>query len=104
MAPPSGGNEFHGALFYTNANSALESNPYFANLSGQKLSYENRNQYGGRIGGPIKKNKLFFFVLIDYQLYQTKVNMVSTVLTAAARQGIFQYLTVGGPTGASRKN
>ncbi|HLH42280.1 MAG TPA: TonB-dependent receptor [Bryobacteraceae bacterium] len=104
MRTRSGGNDFHGALFYTNANSGLESNPYFANLQGQKLSYENRNQFGGRLGGPIKRNKLFFFFLTDDQRYQTKVNMVSTVLTATARQGIFRYLTVGGPGGASRKN
>jgi hypothetical protein len=104
MRTRAGGNDFHGALFYTNANSALESNPYFANLQGQKLGYENRNQYGGRLGGPIKKNKAFFFVLIDDQRYQTKVNMVSEVLTPTARQGIFRYLTVGGPGGTTRKN
>ena len=104
MRTRGGGNDFHGALFYTNANSALESLPYFANLQGQSKSYENRNQYGGRLGGPIKKNKAFFFVLIDDQRYQTKVNMVSTVLTPTARQGIFRYLTAGGPGGTSRKN
>jgi hypothetical protein len=104
MRTRSGGNDFHGALFYTNANSGLESNPYFANLQGQKLSYENRNQYGGRVGGPIKKNKAFFFFLIDDQRYQTKTNTVSSVLTASARQGIFRFLTSGAPGGTSRKN
>ncbi|HEY6343461.1 MAG TPA: TonB-dependent receptor [Bryobacteraceae bacterium] len=104
MRTRGGGNAFHGALFYTNANSGLESNNYFSNLTGQKLSYENRNQFGGRIGGPIKKNKLFFFFLTDDQRYQTKVNMVSEVLTATARQGIFRYLTAGGPGGTTRKN
>jgi hypothetical protein len=62
MRTRGGGNAFHGALFYTNVNSKLESNNYFSNLTGQKLSYENRNQFGGRIGGPIKKNKLFFLL------------------------------------------
>ena len=104
MRTRGGGNDFHGALFYTNANSALESLPYFANLQGQSKSYENRNQYGGRLGGPIKKNKAFFFVLIDDQRYQTKLNMVSTVLTPTAPKGIYRYLTAGGPGGTSRKN
>jgi len=104
MRTRAGGNDFHGALFYTNANSALESQNYFANLQGQKISYENRNQYGGRIGGPIKKNKAFFFFLIDDERYQTKVNTVSEVLTGPARQGIFRYLTAGSPGGTSRKN
>jgi hypothetical protein len=47
MRTRSGANAFHGALFYTNANSGLESNNYFSNLEGQALSYENRNQFGG---------------------------------------------------------
>ena len=92
MLTRSGGNEYHGALFYTNSNSALSSKTYFQNLQGQPLDYYNRNQYGGRIGGPIKKNKAFFFALIDNQRYVQKVNVVSTVLTEQARQGIFRYL------------
>jgi len=93
MLTRSGGNEYHGALFYTNANSVLTSKTYFQNLQGQPKDYFNRNQYGGRLGGPIKKNKAFFFALIDNQRYLQKVNVVSTVLTEQARQGIFRYLT-----------
>ncbi|MBZ5675158.1 MAG: TonB-dependent receptor [Acidobacteriia bacterium] len=104
MLTRSGGNEYHGALFYTNANSALSSKTYFQNLQGQPLDYYNRNQYGGRLGGPIVKNKAFFFALIDNQRYVQKVNVVSTVLTAEARQGIFRYLTAGSPGGTSRRN
>ena len=104
MLTRSGGNEFHGALFYTNSNSALSSKTYFQNLQGQPLDYYNRNQYGGRLGGPIKKNKAFFFVLIDNQRFVEKINVVSTVLTAAARQGIFRYLTAGSPGGTARRN
>src|SRR6185503_5291796 len=63
-----GGNAFHGALFYTNNNSKLNANNWFDNLTGQEKSYQNRNQFGGRLGGPIKKNKAFFFVLIDQRV------------------------------------
>jgi len=107
MLTRSGGNEYHGALFYTNANSALSSLTYFQNLQGQTKDYFNRNQYGGRLGGPIKKNKAFFFALIDNQRYVQKVNVVSTVLTAEARQGIFRYLTAASGCAAppcSRRN
>jgi hypothetical protein len=104
MLTRSGGNAFHGALFYTNANSALSALTYFQNLQGQPKDYYNRNQYGGRLGGPIKKNKAFFFVLIDNQRYLQKVNVVSTVLTPEARQGIFRFLTAGSPGGTSRRN
>jgi len=104
MLTRSGGNEYHGALFYTNANSVFTSKTYFQNLLGQPKDYFNRNQYGGRIGGPIKKNKAFFFALIDNQRYVQKVNVISTVLTPTARQGIFRYLTAGSAGGTSRRN
>ena len=104
MLTRSGGNDYHGALFYTNSNSALSSKTYFQNLLNQNLDYYNRNQYGGRIGGPIIKNKAFFFALIDNQRYVQKVNVISTVLTEQARQGVFRYLTAGSPGGTSRRN
>src|SRR5262245_20802142 len=92
MQTRSGGNDFHGALFYSNRNSALAAQDWFKNLVGAEKTYSNRNQFGGRLGGPIKKNKAFFFVLIDEQRYVEKQNVVSTVLTGPARQGIFRYL------------
>jgi hypothetical protein len=61
----SGTNEFRGSLFYTNHNSALDSNNWFNNFNGVKTPYSNRNQFGGRIGGPVIKNKTFFFFLYD---------------------------------------
>lgn len=102
MRTRAGGNEFHGAAFWTNNNSAFNAATYFQNLQHQPIDYANRNQFGGRVGGPIKKNKAFFFFLTDDQRYLTKVNNVATVLTAPARQGIFRYLT--GPSAAPRTN
>ncbi|MGH9352227.1 MAG: carboxypeptidase regulatory-like domain-containing protein, partial [Terriglobia bacterium] len=104
MQTRSGGNDFHGALFYTNNNSKFNTVNYFDKLVGAPKNYQNRNQFGGRLGGPIKKNKAFFFVLIDDQRYLERVNVTSTVLTAPARQGIFRYLTAGSPGGAARRN
>jgi hypothetical protein len=88
-----GTNEFHGAVFYGNNNSALSSNNWFNNQKGAVKGYENRNQYGGRIGGPVIKNKAFFFALIDNQRYLAKELISTTVLTEQARQGIFRYLS-----------
>src|SRR6185503_5074271 len=51
----------------------------------------NRNQFGARLGGPIIKNKTFFFVLIDEQRFVRKENFVGTVYTADARNGIFRF-------------
>jgi hypothetical protein len=103
----SGGNEYHGALFWANNNSAFNANSYFQNLQGTPPNYANRNQFGGRIGGPIKKNKLFFFFITDDQRFLGKTNTVATVLTPEARQGIFRYLTAGNTGtngGATRSN
>src|SRR5205085_5649755 len=97
----------HVALFYADKTSALGAQGWFQNLVGAQKTFNNRNQFGGRLGGPIKKNKAFFFVLIDEQRYVEKQNVVSTVLTEPARQGIFRYLTEGGTganSGASRRN
>src|SRR5438093_230713 len=107
MRTRAGGNEYHGALFYTNNNSKFTTQPWFQNLAAAPKSYRNRNQFGGRLGGPIKKNKAFFFVLIDDQRFLEKADTVATVLTPTARQGIFQYLTEGAPGssgGTARRN
>jgi hypothetical protein len=99
-----GANQFKGALFYTNNNSATSTLTWFDNLRGAQKPYANRNQYGGRLGGPILKNKAFFFVLIDNQRYLAKELATTTVLTETARQGVFRYLTVGAPGGTPRRN
>ena len=87
----SGTNEFHGALFYTTNNSAFNANDWFDNFRGNEKDWENRNQFGGRIGGPIIRNKAFFFVLLDEQRFKRRRNISGGVLTAQARQGIFRY-------------
>ena len=87
----SGTNQYHGALFLANNNSALNANDWFNNQKGAPKSYVNQNQYGGRLGGPIIKNRAFFFVLIDNQKYIAKQTTNSIVFTDLARQGIFRY-------------
>src|SRR6267154_2918793 len=58
----SGGNAFHGdAVYYWNG-SALNANYFFLNAGGQPRPFENNNQWAASLGGPIKKDKAFFFV------------------------------------------
>jgi len=61
----SGTNDFHGSAFEFFRNTALNANSWFLNRTGTPKPVLNANQYGGDIGGPIKKNKVFFF--LDYQ-------------------------------------
>src|SRR5207249_5463426 len=91
MATRSGTNQYRGSLFYTNRNSALDASNWFNNFNAVPKNYYNRNQFGGRIGGPIIKNKTFFFGLYDGQRFIAKDAVVGNVLTAQARQGIFRF-------------
>ncbi|MBI2150005.1 MAG: TonB-dependent receptor, partial [Acidobacteria bacterium] len=87
----SGTNQFRGSVFWTNRNSALDAANWFNNFRGVNKNYENRNQWGARLGGPIRKNKTFFFVLVEGQRNVEKQEFVGMVLTAPARQGIFRF-------------
>ncbi|HEX6729698.1 MAG TPA: TonB-dependent receptor, partial [Pyrinomonadaceae bacterium] len=57
----SGGNSFHGNAYYFFRNKSLNSNDYFLELAGRPKPVLSRNQYGGTLGGPIIKNRFFFF-------------------------------------------
>ena len=57
----SGTNALHGSLWEQWQNSAMNSTPYFYNAAGIPRPFLNRNAFGGTIGGPIVKDKLFFF-------------------------------------------
>ncbi|MBZ5666221.1 MAG: TonB-dependent receptor [Acidobacteriia bacterium] len=80
----SGGNNFHGGLFEYFRNDAFDSNNYFAT----EKTPLHLNQFGGNLGGPLVKNKLFFFV--NYEGVRQIINIPTgrdtiTVLTADTR-------------------
>jgi hypothetical protein len=84
----SGTNEFHGALFEFLRNDATDALNYFA----QEQTPFRRNQFGGALGGPVKKNKLFFFA--DYQgtRFSTSSPGYTTAPTDAMYNGNFSEL------------
>ena len=57
----SGTNVFHGTAFEFFRNTVLNANDFFLNVGGRGKGVLNQNQYGGTLGGPVKKDKLFFF-------------------------------------------
>src|SRR5678815_197034 len=91
MSTRSGTNQYHGSLFWANRNSKLSANSWNNNFQGVGKNYYNGNQFGGRIGGPIFKNKTFFFFLYDGQRFMTKSYFNGLVFTEQARQGDFRY-------------
>jgi hypothetical protein len=62
MVTKSGGAQFHGSAFEFFRNTVLDANSFFQNASGGAKPIFRQNQYGGTLGGPIKKDKLFFFL------------------------------------------
>src|SRR5206468_10054459 len=72
MATRSGTNQFRGSVFLSNRNSALSANSWGNNFKGAQKDYRNGNQFGARIGGPIAKNKTFFFFLFEGQRFITR--------------------------------
>jgi hypothetical protein len=57
----SGSNQLHGSLFEFLRNTDLNANTFFFNTTGTPRATLNQNQYGGTLGGPIQRNKTFFF-------------------------------------------
>ena len=87
-----GGNDWHGSLFWFNRNTATSANTFFNNSTGVPTPKLLRHQFGGRIGGPIFKDKTFFFFGYEQTREIRGIPVNRTVYTAAARQGIFRYL------------
>jgi hypothetical protein len=90
----SGTNEFHGAGWIYHNNSALKARNYFYCLYSctgdpNRAPKDLQNQFGGAIGGPIVKNKLFFFADWERTTRRRAVTALRTVPTAAMRQGNF---------------
>jgi hypothetical protein len=83
----SGSNSLHGTLFEFFRNEALNARNLFA-TTGAKPRFR-RNQYGFVLGGPIQKNKTFFFVDWQGTRLDTGVVRTSTVPTNAQRRGVF---------------
>jgi Carboxypeptidase regulatory-like domain len=91
MITRSGTNAFRGSVFWNNHNSALDANDWFNNRNNIAKSYDNRNQYGARLGGPIIKNKTFFFLFFNGQRDFKKNQASGLTYTDMAKSGIFRY-------------
>jgi Carboxypeptidase regulatory-like domain len=87
----SGTNEWHGGGFWQDRNTFFNANYYFNNQVGLPRDIVKLNQYGGHIGGPILKNKLFFFGNVELYRFPGTNLYNRTYLTPDASNGIFTY-------------
>src|SRR5215471_507767 len=83
----SGTNALQGSAWEFLRDDSMNAEGYFKPTTGKPAI--NRNQFGGVLGGPILRNKTFFFADYEGQRQTRRVTGISTIATAAQRQGIF---------------
>ncbi len=86
----SGTNQFHGNAYEFNRVNAMAARDFF-NPSPDPQNPFVRNQFGASLGGPIVKDKTFFFVNSEWDRFRTTLTNESTVPTAAFKSGIFTF-------------
>ncbi len=89
MVMRSGTDSFHGDVYEFDRNKVFDSQNFFANEAGSKLAALRRNQFGGSVGGPIRKDKTFFFFDYDGVREAGGTTHNGGVPDAAERQGDF---------------
>ena len=92
MITRSGGNSFHGSAYDFIRNQLTDANNWFNNEAGLPIPPVHRNNYGGTLGGPILKNKLFFFFDWDGTRSSNMGTYQAGVPSAAERTGDFGEL------------
>ena len=96
LITPSGTNTFHGNAFEYNRHSRFAANNFFNERASQPVPYLNRNQFGGSVGGPLQKNKLFFYT--NYEAFRQKQEQAPNYTIPARSDflsGNFRYVVDG---------
>jgi hypothetical protein len=88
----SGSNEFHGSLFEYHFNQHMKARDYFRPAGEEKGKFI-QNRFGGTIGGPIKKNKLFFFSSVSAILQRDNGGTILSLPSSTVRGGDFSGFT-----------
>ncbi|HET9994125.1 MAG TPA: TonB-dependent receptor [Candidatus Acidoferrum sp.] len=100
LVTKSGSNNWHGSAHEYNRNTLFAANDFFNNKLGHKRPALNRNQFGGSLGGPIHKDKLFFFFNYEGRRDATSEQVNQLVPSDTLRSGQLKYVTnVTGPDG-----
>jgi len=87
----SGSNSLHGSLFEFVRNDVFDAKNFFDSAGAPTPPFR-QNQYGGTVGGPVRKNKTFFFLSYEGQRIRKSLTQTFSVPTAAMRKGNFSGL------------
>ena len=101
MVTKSGTNKFHGNLFEYHRDTSTEANDWFNNNAGVPRAKLIRNQFGGNLGGPIMRNKAFFFFEYNGRRDNQGAQAERTVPLDEFRQGNVQYILKHDPSGTT---
>ena len=99
LVTKSGTNQFHGSAYEYLRNTATSANDWFVKQGELQSGLPNvpptliRNIFGGSVGGPIWKNRAYFFTNLDFRTDREQQSVIQTVPSALLRQGIVQYQT-----------
>lgn len=96
LSTKGGTNDFRGALYEYHRNTATTANDFFSNLNGVGRPKLIRNLFGGRIGGPIIKDRLFFFYNYEALREARETPITSIVPLASLGQGIVRFPDANG--------
>ena len=89
LTSKSGSNNYHGAAYEFLRNKVFNANAFFNNLSGLPRPEFTQNQYGANLGGPVKKDRIFFFMAWENFVFKQETPSLFSVPTAAMRAGDF---------------
>jgi len=89
VATKSGTNQYHGTAYEFLRNHSLNANTFYANLAGLQRPAFTQNQFGATLGGPVRKDKLFFFGTYEGFRLRNSVTTTNSVPTALQRVGDF---------------
>ncbi len=98
----SGSNVFHGSAFYYNRNSATAANDALDKAAGFPRPEDDLQQFGAGMGGPILRNRLWFFADYEQQLRNNPISVINSALaTTPANLSSFLLANFGIPTGTT---
>lgn len=96
LVTKSGTNQLHGSAYEYNRNTEFAANSWFNDRSGVGITPLNRNQFGASLGGPIKKNRIFYFFNYERRIDASAQAVERMVPSESLKQGILTFADTSG--------